>query len=192
MIEITAKWIEEEKDHIIKAIQAVVNSIYYYGNEAPRMLSVQFVTRVREDIVSQVFVSKWSGRGQRYSTKEKDEFPYKEWKEKQGLIGMGFWRLYGDLVLNIQSIKMNEGWFGGIPSGIKDRGGKNIGNKGPAKSIAMYASILEYGGTFGSRLGRGGDHPARPVFKYSLQQFAYNESPIIGERVLAEIAKEWK
>jgi hypothetical protein len=183
---INIEFVESDKQKILTALRNVVGSIHFFSDECPRLLSVQFTTRVREDIISQAFVSKWSQRGQRYEEK------YGEWKAENGLLGKGFWRLADDLITTLQSFKMNDGWESGIPSGIMDKGEKSYAKNKP-KPIAMYASVLEYGlrdtdrGYYGA-----GFHPARPIFKYSLQNFAYNESPIIGERVLTKVALEWK
>ena len=89
---------------------------------------------------------------------------YKKWKKDHGKMGMGFWKLFGDLFRSLQTSKIGRqsrwraGYFAGVPRGAKDSGGKSWygkGDKGPSKSIEQIGTWME-----GGRRGQ----PARPIF----------------------------
>lgn len=178
MIEIKVD--EVTRRRIINAIKKVQVAVRYQSNELPRIMSQQFVVRVRQDILAGYWVSRWSARGQRYETH------YGEWKEEQGY-GNTFWKLAGTLIANIKSFKVSGGWMSGIPNGIFGASPRYSGTR--FYEISKYAYTLEHGEDYKSK--KGGIHPPRPVFKHSIMEFAYNESPILGERALTFIAGKW-
>jgi hypothetical protein len=178
MIEI--KIDELTRRRIINAIGKVQVATRYQNDELPREMSRQFVTRVRQDIISQYWVSRWSARGQRYEER------YGKWKAEQGY-GSDFWKLGGALIAALSSFKVSDGYMAGIPNGIIGASPRYSGTR--LYEIAKYAYTLEYGGDYRSR--KGGIHPKRPVFTHSINQFAFRESPILGERALQFIAGKW-
>lgn len=106
---------------------------------------------------------------------------YKEWKSQYG-IGRGkkdWWILFGDLLKNINTWKVDDGFKSGINATVKGSGGASWdgkGDKGKSKSIAMYARILEH---------------RQPMFHPTLDEFI----PIWqGEwhQALDNMGKAWK
>lgn len=111
---------------------------------------------------------------------------YAEWKEEVGMGSEPFWRLYGDLVNNIDSFKISDsamtGHFAGIRSGVKDRGGKSwYGTpqrpQGPPKEIAMYARKAE---------------EKRPLFRPTHEEYATSGFSIRGQEALFFMKNRWK
>ena len=118
---------------------------------------------------------------------------YHAWKKKYGRMGYPApWRLFGDLVANISNFRDGPGWMGGIQAGIFDTGNKSWlgkGDTGESKEIAMYARVGEFGG----KLPRGGgDHPARPVFRPTMEEYAQAEWPKQGGIALKEVGRSWR
>lgn len=89
---------------------------------------------------------------------------YRKWKKDHGKMGMGFWKLFGDLFRSLQTSKIGRqsrwraGYFAGVPRGARDSGGKSWygkGDKGASKSIEQIGTWMEEGRT---------GQPARPIF----------------------------
>ena len=112
--------------------------------------------------------------GQKFSYVSHNE-RYKAWKDTYG--DSRFWILYGDLLKAIQVGEIQR-WgrphkFVGIKPKIFDRGGKSWlghGDKGEPKEILVYALVMEKGGNYKSK--GGGDHPARPMFQPTEEEFS--------------------
>jgi len=111
---------------------------------------------------------------------------------KQDYFAGGWWRLKGDLVKNIVNFREGVGWMGGVPAGVFDTGGKSwfgMGRKGKRKQIAMYARVGEFGG----KLPRGGgDHPARPIFQPTTEEYADGEWLKQGGLAMKDIEGSWR
>jgi len=147
-------------------------------NRMPKLGAIQFRDRVADAILSQKHVgSDWG-----YSEK------YAKWKAAQGKDD-GYWWLAGDLVSALSISKLGNGWFSGVPAGIKDSGGKSYG-EGKSRDIAWYGRIVEWGGVFPSPKGAQ-THKPRPVFVPTLNEFAAIDWPRIGSQALTELSKAW-
>lgn len=196
MIDVQAKWDERQKNILLSRIATVQRMVYYYiksPGELPRMLSIKYVEEVRRYILSMR-----SGYTMGIAVGYKPYHPaYAEWKRNQGKL-QGFWSLAGDLFENVVSSKTEGGFFGGVPSGAVDRGGKSWFSKGGgrAKSIAMYGTVMEEGLR---NTNNSGDHPARPLFRPVLVKFSYSKSKSevglawgICDSALSKIGDKWR
>ncbi len=168
---------------IREAARRVGIAVNYYASEAiPRMESIKYVERVRQAIVNQEFVSGYKSYNERYA----------KWKAEFGRNSDKFWVLYGDLLGSLTSFKIPEGYMGGVPSGVMDRGGKSWfgkGDVGEAKPIAMYGKVMEFGLPKGTRAGY---HPARPMFEPTMVKYAYSEIRLkIADDALDRIGAHW-
>lgn len=112
---------------------------------------------------------------------------YAKWKRKYS--NEGFHKLAGDLVNNIKVFKVgtNE-WMGGVTPGVVDSGGKSwfypLGDKrGKRKVIAMYATVMELGLN---------NHPARPIFKDTREEYAANTWENRGIESLKKVTRNWR
>lgn len=109
--------------------------------------------QVVRNLVTEKFAASWSMRPYhpRYDAWKLRNYPQQGW-----------WRLGDDLMKNITHFRVQNGWMGGVPNGIKDRGGKSWyydkpkRNKGKRKEIAMYGKVAE---------------SMRPLFAPTLQEF---------------------
>lgn len=84
---------------------------------------------------------------------------YAEWKRLKGKtsrIGI----LDYDLLHAITAFKTADGWFGGVPPGVMDDGGKNWNLRGRPVEIVKYGMWLEEG----NRLGQPDRQRPRPIF----------------------------
>jgi len=177
---------------INKAVYEVNEQAFYYCGRSqvgPRMMALKFLEKVRADIVANAYVGKWGGKAKRYSPR------YDWWKHVTAGSSGRFWDLYGDLISKLQIFIVDgNNWMTGVPEGVTDSGGKSwfdtgSRTRGKSKSIAMYGNILE----FGFQGGRAsGNHPARPMFEPALVNFAYNESPVIGDDILDRVSVVWR
>jgi hypothetical protein len=191
MIEIKIN-MDQALNKINKAVWEVHEQAYYYCGRSqvgPKMLALKYLEKVRRDIIANAYVGKWGSRARRYSPR------YDWWKHVTAGSSGRFWDLYGDLISKLQIFRVDgNNWMTGVPEGVTDRGGKSwfdTGSKtiGKSKSIAMYGNVLEFGLQGG---GSAGNHPARPIFEPALVNFAYNDSPIIGEEILNRVAMVWR
>ena len=121
---------------------------------------------------------------QKHITSRKHTKRYKDWKKKYG-IGRGkrlWWILFGDLLKNINTWKVDDGFKSGINAYVVSSGGaswQGKGDKGVPKPIAMYARILEFG------------EKKQPMFTPTLNEFI----PIWRAewfQALDNIGKVWK
>ena len=111
---------------------------------------------------------------------------YLAWKKKYGKYTTQSWRLFGDLVTSIKRWQDSGGWRAGIMAGAMDRGGKSWfgkGDRGPPKSIAMYAKTLEFGLAGQAEV---------PVFRDTVKQFKAHEWPELGRKVLDDVKNQWR
>jgi len=121
---------------------------------------------------------------------------YRTWKYEYGWQGYPSpWRLRGDLVASLTSFKAadGDGWVGGVPYDKKDSGGKSWfgkGAKGPSgksRFIAMYGTVMEYGGSW----AKAGTHPARPVFEPTMKEYAETGWEKRADEAIREFEQTW-
>lgn len=110
---------------------------------------------------------------------------YAKWKKKKGYKYPGWWKLNLDLVNALTIFKQGDGYVGGIPPGVMDSGGKSYG-EGRAYLIAKYGWIAEWGGIFA-----GQKHPARAVFKPSMDEYAKDDWKKQGQKALNKVGEAW-
>ncbi len=179
-------------DRLNKNLDAVYDEAHYFCGRSqvgPRMLAIKYLDKVRRDILANAYASKWSGRARRYSPR------YDWWKHVTAGSSGNFWNLYGDLIARLQVFRVDgNNYMAGVPDGLFDSGGKSWFDEGSRKigkpkPIAMYGNVLEFGLKGG---GKAGNHPARPTFEPALVNFAYNESPQIGDEMLLKVSGVWK
>lgn len=185
MISIEAKLEDADKTRLLAAIAEVDKAVHFYAEEAPRKLALAYVKELRANIISGRYDAAFAAYNPKYA----------KWKASMGL-GSKFWKLYGDLIMNLRVFKdTTDGYWGGIPYGLMDRGGKSWFSKpgqrvGPRKPIAMYGTVVEEGNK---------KTPARPVFALTFRDFTWSKTVatqggmwIEGEKVLQIIGGKWK
>jgi len=167
MIEIDAQYDKKELQNILDKIKAVDKEVRYQiagPGELPRQLSIKYAEEVRISLTRQEFVGKYKA----YNAK------YAEWKAEHGK-GGGFWQLMGDLLMSIRGgFRVADGFYGGIPFGSRDSGGKNWTGSGPSKSIVMYTNVMEEG--IPKSIRGSGVHSKRPLFEPSFRKFVFSAS----------------
>lgn len=174
---------ETDFRRIQKAVDRLIVSARRAQTECPRTLAEGYVEEVREAIIS----SKYSSKYQDYNER------YEEWKHKHGK-GLRFWDLFGDLISNLHAFPVESGFFGGIPSGTMDSGGKSWlgkGDKGPSKDIAWYGWIMEEGGVFVGNAGVTQRHPKRALFTPVFNSYKIRARKALTPYVL-EFRECWK
>ena len=170
-----------DKSKIRKAIKRVILQIRSETRNMPRRCSHDAVSLLRGNINKQVFApyAPYSER-------------YRKWKSERGY-PLIFWKLKGDLIMAIKSHRITSGmgqevqYLAGISSTAYDSGAKDYYGRGPRKRIAEYARILEFGGSF----GKGGNHPARPLFRPTARQYRHGAMINQGVKSLRNIANKW-
>lgn len=166
MITVDAQFDKQELQSFLNKVNAVDKEVRYQivRGELPRKLSIKYVEAVKINLVRQTFANTYAPYNQKYA----------EWKQEHGGRIQGFWQLQGDLLLSIKGgFKVADGYFGGIPFGSMDKGGKNWSGKGPAKSIVMYAKVMEYGSP---NINGSGRHSKRPLFEPTFRKFVFSGS----------------
>jgi len=188
---------------------------FWVYDQGPREMAYEYRNILQQNIISQKFVAGWSSRAKRYSVR------YADWKHQyfRGSFGQ-FWILRGDLIKLLQSARgiwsvrpyahlmkrdpisgaylggpKRKFWMVGFPEGAMDTGGKSWlggGGVGPAKSIAMYARLLEKGGKVVDKMGRRQDHPARPVMEPTLKGYRRREAQKKGRDILKRVCRPWR
>jgi len=156
-------------------------------NRIQQKMAIDYKHLVTRNIMTQKFAGGYAP----YNTR------YQKWKE-QFAATTGYHVLKGDAVkaitvTKVRVYKWKSIWFSGIPSGVKDTGGKSwlypLGSsKGKRKSIAMYMYVSEYGGNY----GRGGKHPKRPVFGPSMIEYSRRGQKKRGAEYLKNVQGAWK
>lgn len=109
---------------------------------------------------------------------------YKDWKLRQK-VGMQFWKLYSDLVQNIQAFRVEDGWMSGVvPGRYASKSSSMFGEaKGTRKVlIAQYAGWMEF--------GRSGQ-PARPLFTPTKEEYRVTGFRKRGRESLNRIKWSW-
>lgn len=187
MIEVKAEWNQEQKKILLSRLDAIDKLTKFYieppSSMLPKQLSIRYVELIRSNIIS---------NARKYAPYHPD---YEKWKKDHGKYS-GFWRLMSDLFVNTRSFKFGDGWFGGIKFGLKESSSKSFGTKNKKlKPIVMYAKVMEYG----KPAGRGGKHPARPLFTPVFKEFVYSKSKasrgnawILADKTLERIGNKWK
>jgi len=187
MITFKAEFKKDDERRYKNALNKLERRVNYWllfrGGEFNRRCAQWYANRVIDNIHQQRFSARWPGYSFLYGMWKRTYFPgtaaYK-------------WMLKGDLLDNIMYIREGGGWFGGIPAGIYDTGGKSWfgrGDVGRPKEIAMYARVLEYGGDY-SALG-GGFHYPRPLFRPTFEQFLKTDVPRFVDTMMKDIERQW-
>lgn len=163
---------------LMNAIRKVIVQSNAESRNLPRRAAQEAVALLRENIYRQTYAGRyrpWTSR-------------YRDWKVKRGA-PMMYWNLSGDLIRNLRSIRFGSRDFvAGIQANIMDSGNKSFGKKGKQKAIAMYAYVMEYGGDY----GKGGKHPARPLFRPTANEYWRDFLPRQGHLSLIAIGDKWK
>ena len=169
----------------LAALEKVRASVNHFGmNEMQRRCAIDYYQLVVKNILS-----KGTARPA-YSPR------YRNWKYEYGWQGYPSpWRLRGDLVASLAAFKNagGNGWYGGVPHGATDSGGKSWfgkgskGPMGPSKSIGMYGWVMEYGGSW----PKAGTHPPRPIFGPSAEEYTVAGWDKRGLEALDELKKGW-
>lgn len=169
----------------LAALEKVRASVNHFGmDEMQRRCAIDYYQLVVKNIMS-----KGTARPA-YSPR------YRNWKYEYGWQGYPSpWRLRGDLVASLAAFKNagGNGWYGGVPHGATDSGGKSWfgkgskGPMGPSKSIGMYGWVMEYGGSW----PKAGTHPPRPVFGPSAEEYTVAGWDKRGLEALDELQKGW-
>jgi len=142
----------------------------------PRRMSIEYIDDIRKNIHSGRFNGTYRSYNPRYA-----DWKYGVYKS----IG-SFWVLSGDLVASLKSQKKQKGWFGGIPAGVYDSGGKSWlgkGNRGRKMPIAQYANWMEY--------GRAGQ-PSRPLFRPTLIEYSAGKGLTQLADARRKLMGEWR
>ncbi len=158
-------------DKLQEATIQMERTLIAASKSAPRRLSVQYLRLLKKNLTGQKYASMYPPLAKAYQKK----------KGEKGL-GTSFWRFSGDLYseLTVRRVLDTE-WFAGVPAGV-------VGDEGDV--IAEYGWIAEEGGWF-KRKG-GGHHPARPLFRFTLNDFFAKEAQEEGRKILDEIGRSWK
>jgi len=169
----------QDMERIMWATHKVQSAVLFYGKDEVPLLMAR---KAHQEIVAAIVTQKYAGRYVPFGTTPGSE-RYRKWKLIYGS-GAGkqaYWQLWGDLLKSITVRRQryagrHYGYMAGIPAGVMSQPGKSwfttLGKgvktiRGPAKPVAFYARVLEFGGSF----GEGGHHHPRPVFTYVLQDF---------------------
>lgn len=165
----------ESQKKWLRAINGVKKRFKSEPMEMARNCAFDYYQLVSQNILSRTIPTP------RYSKR------YADWKKDFGRMGYPSpWRLYGDLLANLQARKVKDGWIGGVPPGIRDSGGKSWlgeagGRSNRRKEIAWYGAIEEFG------------PKKRPLFVPTMKQYAnggvWHKR---GEVTLSNIGDAWK
>jgi len=178
---ITVQVKESDLKRYLNALEKLRGKVQTFGmDEMQRRCAVDYYQLVVKNIMS-----KMSARPA-YSPR------YRTWKYEYGWMGYPApGRLRGDLIKNMAAFKdAKNGWWGGIPRGTMDSGGKSWfgkGSKGPKggpRSISLYGWVYEKG-------RKDGKQPPRPVFEPSANEYVREGWQKRGQEALDEIKKAW-
>jgi hypothetical protein len=180
---ITIKLDDKDRERYLRAAKKVKAKVETFGkDEMQRRCAVDYFQLVVKNIFSM------------NSPRPAYVPRYRTWKYEYGWNGYPSpWRLGGDLVKSLSAFKSKKGWVGGVPENAMDSGGKSWfgkgskGGSGKSKPITMYGSVMEYGGSW----PKAGNHPARPVFGPTAEEYAADGWLKRGDEALQEIGKEW-
>ncbi len=128
-------------------------------------------------VFSNIVTRKYTGGDPQYSPR------YAKWK-MENVGHLHPWLLKGDLLETLTAFKSQSGWMGGIPSGIKDSGGKSWKgslDRGPAKTIAWYGRKLEFD-----------RKKPRPVFQPTTEEYSREGWKRQGREALREVGNLWR
>lgn len=161
---------------IQRAVKRTVRQIFVQRRNMPRRCALEATQVLRGNINKQAYAPYQS-----YTDK------YAKWKRQHGYPNM-FWKLSGDLIRNIKTHRISHTeWMAGISDSAMGVRGHYSGNL-KRYPIAKYARVLEYGGNF----GRGGRHPARPVFRPTAKDYRRSLMPKQADKSLGIIASKWR
>lgn len=165
---------EDDYQRIMNALRKLsVLGPVIVGEDMQRRCSTDFYQLVFDNIVTR----KYASGDPKYSKR------YAAWK-MENVGHLHPWLLKGDLLEALTSFKSQSGWIGGIPSGIKDSGGKSWKgdlDRGPSKDIAWYGRRLEFD-----------RKKPRPVFQPTTQEYANDGWKNRGREALREVGNLWR
>lgn len=184
---ITIKFKEQDMARYLAALEKVRAAVTHFGmDEMQRRCAIDYYQLVIKNILSK--------------TRPQPAYVprYRTWKYEYGWGYPSPWRLRGDLVASLTAFKNagGNGWYGGVPHGAMDSGGKSWfgkgskGAKGFSRSIGKYGWVMEYGGDYSA--SGGGNHPPRPVFGPSAEEYAVAGWDKRGIEALNELKKGWE
>lgn len=162
---------------IIFAIEKMISMAILQKKDLPYKSAIDYKQLLVQNILTQKYASTYSPYSPWYA----------HWKTVTMLSGSHFWRLYGDLLKAITTRQATNGYFSGVPSGVMDSGGKSLfgtrkNPRGKRKPIAMYGRVME---------GGLNNHPARPVFGPTRDEYARSGWPVRGRESLKKIGNQW-
>lgn len=165
MMILDVKFIESDLRRWHSAASRLEKQAAKEWDENPKRNAIGYSNLVIKNIMQQKGMGKYASYSDRYA----------KWKERYGR-ETGFWKLFGDLTKSITHFRVIDNrmgvraWMGGIPSNMVDSGGKSWFGKGDLgfpKRIAMYAHVMEYGGSW----PKAGKHPPRPIFGPTAEEY---------------------
>jgi hypothetical protein len=159
----------------------IMNALRKLEVLAPVMIRDDMQRRCAADfyqlVFSNIVTRKYTGGDPQYSPR------YAKWK-MENVGHLHPWLLKGDLLETLTAFKSQSGWMGGIPSGIKDSGGKSWKgslDRGPAKTIAWYGRKLEFD-----------RKKPRPVFQPTTEEYSREGWKQQGREALREVGNLWR
>jgi len=161
---------------IVNAIRKVEVQVKRERDLLPYENAIDYISLLHKNITQGTFSTSYPPYSPRYA----------KWKVETMRMGSSFWILKGDLLRSLTVIKKRWGFVGGIPLNAMDSGGKSwhgTGDKGPRKSITMYAKTIEFG------LGK---QPARPVFEPTGEQFSKAGWLLNAKQSMDRIGRVWR
>ena len=165
--------IEFDKKDLARWMRAKNKLATKVGPIAQYMLrdcALEYIVDVREAI------------GKRFRPTPDYSTRYASWKFEYGRMGYPSpWRLFGDLVNSLTAWQENEReWYGGVPRGTYDAGGKSwfgTGATGGSKEIAMYGWVEEM---------------RRPLFGPVRDEYFEKKMPEQGKKALGKLLDLWR
>lgn len=175
---------EPDVRKILSALTRVESRTRFQSNNVPRLHAVDYMNLVIRNIMT----------GKHTSGYKQYHPRYKAWESQYGL-GHGYWKLMGDLVKNVnyRRVPVKSGayaWFSGVPAGVM-AGGKSWFSpgqrRGKKKEIAWTGKIME-----GIIKTNKQNHPARPMFKPTLEEYKGAGAGKRGRQALVSLKRHWR
>ena len=171
------KFVQADFIKVNFALEKLVSMATLERDEMSRRCADEFHYLLLYNLNHQTFAASYAPLNPRYAA----------WRHSTG----NFWKLEGDLMRNIVKRRSGRprGWAVGV-NDAKDSGGKSWfgkDDKGPPKSIGMYAIVNEFGGDYGP----GGHHPGRPLFRPTRLEFEKDGWPKEAMRTLKKLMYTW-
>ena len=173
----------------VSALLSVESQVRFLHNYLPKISAVTYSQLIKKNILTQKYMSGYPELSSAYAP----------WKAKYGTKRSGLWELHGHLRNSVAPFKVkgrrkgDVSWMGGVRAGLKDAGGTSIAGKGdlgPAKSIAMYGTVLEFG--FPKKGLFTGTQPPRPLFYDTMIEYRDKGFKIKGKSALRNLKKRWR